>query len=358
MAYSPNTDFVGLWRANAGGVNKGEMPGLDFVVAALNRAGILRVVTAGAPPTVNQSTTAWFQPANPTFSAEGILYLWNGTSYVPATPELFLGNSGGGGGISSVAVGANCIINGGFRVNQGLYVSGAALAAGSYGHDQWKAGAGGGDYSFSQLKSSTQIVIAAGKSLIQPIEDVNVAGGSYVLSWTGTAQARAGVNTLVPSGAYAASPLLISGQSAGTAMSVEFNSGSLGTVKLELGTTTTPYVMRPFSEELALCKRYYQKSYDYSAGPGIGVSGGQAYLVTGAVSTTGSYIGTRFSVSMRAAPNVTVYDLAGTANRVSRGGNGKASTVGGAGTDGFYAGTADTTSTNDLQYHWIADARL
>ena len=51
---------------------------------------------------------------------------------------------------------------------------------------------GGGNYTFTQLKSSTQITIASGKSLIQPIEDVNVVGGSYVLSWTGTAQARAG----------------------------------------------------------------------------------------------------------------------------------------------------------------------
>ena len=104
--------------------------------------------------------------------------------------------------------------------------------------------------------SSTQITIAAGKSLIQPIEDANVAGGSYVLTWTGTAQARAGVNTLTPSGSYAASPLLITGQTAGTVMSVEFNSGTLGTVKLESGANATPFIMRPLDQELATCKRY------------------------------------------------------------------------------------------------------
>ena len=130
----------------------------------------------------------------------------------------------------------NVLINGDFRIQQdGSYISGAVLAAGAYGHDQWKAGASGGDYSFTQLKSSTQIIIAAGKSLIQPIEDVRVVGGSYVLTWTGTAQARAGVNTLTPSGSYASSPLLITGQTAGTVMSVEFNAGTLGTVKLEIG---------------------------------------------------------------------------------------------------------------------------
>ena len=153
---------------------------------------------------------------------------------------------------------SNVIINGDFRVNQVGYVSGAALAAGIYGHDQWKAGASGGDYSFTQLKSSTQITIASGKSLIQPIEDVNVVGGSYVLTWTGTAQARAGVNTLTPAGSYAASPLLITGQTAGTVMSVEFNSGTLGTVKLEIGATATPFTMRPFDQELVTCQRYLQ----------------------------------------------------------------------------------------------------
>ena len=154
---------------------------------------------------------------------------------------------------------ANVIINGDFRINQVGYVSAAALSAGAYGHDQWKAGASGGDYSFTQLKSSTQITIASGKSLIQPIEDVNVVGGSYVLTWTGTAQARAGVNTLTPSGSYAASPLLIAGQTAGTAMSVEFNSGTLGTVKLESGASATPFIMRPYDQELATCQRYWQK---------------------------------------------------------------------------------------------------
>jgi hypothetical protein len=157
------------------------------------------------------------------------------------------------------AFAANVVINGDFRINQTGYVSAAVLAAAAYGHDQWKAGAAGGDYSFTQLKSSTQITIASGKSLIQPIEDVNVAGGSYVLTWTGTAQARAGVNTLTPSGSYAASPLLISGQTAGTVMSVEFNAGTLGTVKLESGSLATPFVMRPLDQELLMCQRYFEQ---------------------------------------------------------------------------------------------------
>jgi hypothetical protein len=173
-----------------------------------------------------------------------------------------------GVGTSETAIVNNVLVNGDFRINQGVYVSGAVLAAGAYGHDQWKAGASGGDYSFTQLKSSTSITIATGKSLIQPIEDVNVAGGVYVLSWAGTAQARAGVNTLTPSGAYAASPLTIAGQTAGTVMSVEFNAGTLGLVKLERSASASPFAMRPFDQELAACQRYFQKSYSYATAPG------------------------------------------------------------------------------------------
>lgn len=91
MAYNYLTDFVGLWRATTGGVEKGEMPGLDFVIAALGRAGILNLIISGSPPVVNQDTTAWFKPSvsPPDYAAEGTLYLWNGTTYVPATPGLF-----------------------------------------------------------------------------------------------------------------------------------------------------------------------------------------------------------------------------------------------------------------------------
>lgn len=153
----------------------------------------------------------------------------------------------------------NRIINGDFRINQRGYASAAALSAGAYGHDRWKAGASGGDYSFTQLSSSTEITIASGKSLIQVIEAANVEGGTYVLSWEGTAEARAGVDSDTPSGSYAASPLVINGQTAGTVMSVEFNEGTLGKVQLEPGETVSDFEARPIGIEIALCQRYFRR---------------------------------------------------------------------------------------------------
>ena len=155
----------------------------------------------------------------------------------------------------------NVIIDGGFTINQRGYVSAAALAAGVYGHDRWKAGAAGGDYAFTQRASGTTIAIAAGKSLIQVVEDKNVAYTNYVLSWTGNAKARIGVNSATPSvtDAYAVSPILITGQLAGTTMSVEFNEGTLTNVQLENGTVATPFEFRFNGAELALCQRYYYR---------------------------------------------------------------------------------------------------
>jgi len=192
----------------------------------------------------------------------------------------------------------NYLINGAFQINQGGYASGAVLAAAAYGHDQWKAGASGGDYSFTQSTGATTITIAAGKSLIQPIEDIRVTGGgSYVLAWTGTAQARAGVNTLTPSGTYAASPLLISGQTDGTVMSVEFNAGTLGSVGLYEGNVAPPFAVPDYPGELIACKRYWQR---------IGGTSTEIYMAGYSLAGNGIVQTLPYPVAMRATPTITV----------------------------------------------------
>lgn len=210
----------------------------------------------------------------------------------------------------------NLLINGNFVVNQRAYASAAVLASGNYGHDRWKAGASGGDYSFAQLPNSTTITIAAGKTLIQVIEDKNVEGGTYTLSWTGTAQARFGINSAVPAGAYAPSPITITTQTPGTVMSVEFNAGTLTDAQLEAGSLVSSFERRPFPTELRLCERYYQIC-------GKGATGGWH-------SATQAALGVPFRTPMRVAPttvalNTTTPTVAepGVAVRV-----GAASTVG------------------------------
>ena len=133
-------------------------------------------------------------------------------------------------GSSTAAIpGASYADNGGFAINQRTYVSGTALAAAAFGHDRWKAGAGGATYTFTPSGNpATTVTITAG-TLQQVVEGAAILGGTYTLSWTGTAQGRVGA------GAYAASPVTASGIVASANTTIEFNAGTLGRVKFESG---------------------------------------------------------------------------------------------------------------------------
>jgi hypothetical protein len=149
----------------------------------------------------------------------------------------------------------NRIINGNFAVNQRGQVSGTALAAAAYGHDRWKAGTGGCTYTFTAALPDTTITITAG-TLTQVVEAGMIEGGVYTLSWTGTAQAR--VYQGAPSGAYAASPVITASLPAGTNTIVEFNTGTVVRVKLEIGSVATPYNRQSLAKSQADCERYFR----------------------------------------------------------------------------------------------------
>ena len=182
----------------------------------------------------------------------------------------------------------NRVIDGGFVLNQRVYVSGTALASGVYAHDRWKAGASGCTYTFTQgaLGVNTTITITAG-SLTQIIEGCNVAeGGTYVLSWTGTAQGRLNGGTYGASGT-----VTITGWTPGTNLPIEFNTGTVGSVQLEKGSTATSFDYRPYGTELALCQRYYYRIT------------GSGYFGTALIRSTSSSVSyTAFPVTMRINP--------------------------------------------------------
>lgn len=91
MSYNPLTDFLGLLRLNAGVASAERMPGLDWAVAALARAGLITLSVGQTPPLVDQPTTVWFKPSVPSWVAEGTVFLWNAAmgAYQPATPALW-----------------------------------------------------------------------------------------------------------------------------------------------------------------------------------------------------------------------------------------------------------------------------
>ena len=80
-------------------------------------------------------------------------------------------------------------------------------------------------------------------------------------------------------------------------------------VQLEAGSVATPFEHRQYGQELALCQRYCQKSYNLETVPG-GVTNSGMLAVLANNSTYGECLQARFPVAMRALPTITTYNPA------------------------------------------------
>ena len=79
-------------------------------------------------------------------------------------------------------------------------------------------------------------------------------------------------------------------------------------VQLEKGSTATSFDYRPYGTELALCQRYYEKSFPQSVAPAQNV--GTQYEVFPQVvgASTAQAIGIKFKCEKRASPTVTLFN--------------------------------------------------
>ena len=232
---------------------------------------------------------------------------------------------------ASQTIGRNKIVNGGFRVNQLAYVSGTSIAVApgvlstNFAHDMWRNGTNPSNYTFTQSKGNTIVTIAAG-SFITAVEDVNVQNTKYVLSWSGGAVARFGVNGAVPSGNFAASPIYITTAVAGTQMNFEFamagsvggstvvnsGSGTLGTVQCEEGIFQTTFENQKYDQVLRECQRYLPV-WNYADGGNLGV--GYSQTTSTSVISISLPVVTRVpitNVSLTSSVYITIYNGVGT----------------------------------------------
>ena len=86
-------------------------------------------------------------------------------------------------------------------------------------------------------------------------------------------------------------------------------------MQLEANYQPTPFEQRPIGVELALCQRYYQKSYTQSVAPGTVSQNGALTVLYSA--SYGATFGFQFRTTMRAAPSITLYSQSsGTISRV------------------------------------------
>lgn len=136
-------------------------------------------------------------------------------------------------------------------------------------------------------------------------------------------------------------------------------------VQLEVGSVATEFEHRSFGEELALCQRYYQKSYAYGTAPGsVTTAGWIGSTLRLSDQQTGYVEGDpRFEQRMRTSPTITFYDRNGTVNRVNYyiGGSSIANytmTVTNSIDTGFSFYTDTTTTKGGVRFAYTADAEL
>jgi hypothetical protein len=137
-------------------------------------------------------------------------------------------------------------------------------------------------------------------------------------------------------------------------------------VELVFGHGRRQVAPRSFAEELAICQRRYEKSYNAGVLPGTSSSPGGAtwiYLGTNSIAASQVYGTIRYAVPKLKTVTPTVYGYAGGSGQVSNsGGTDIGANTGGipqSGENGFTVwnnsgGTATTTG-NIVLFHWVCD---
>jgi hypothetical protein len=138
-------------------------------------------------------------------------------------------------------------------------------------------------------------------------------------------------------------------------------------VQMEIGATATDFEHRTFGEELALCQRYYEKSYDYIVALGTVTYNGMHVAGGDNIDPHTSFISGNFveyTQRKRAAATVVFYDQAGTAGVAMRwqlgvsNTNGQNITMSGNSVRGIFTYSSGTASATGLEFHFTASAEL
>ena len=126
-------------------------------------------------------------------------------------------------------------------------------------------------------------------------------------------------------------------------------------VQLEVGSSATGYEYRQYGQELALCQRYFEKSYDASVVPNTNAGFVGNVLFVGSSNGSSLFGYVTMQVPKRASPTVTIYPPSGgTANTFDNGG-----TIGGSyiGYSGFGIYTITLLGSRTTA-QWISSAEL
>jgi hypothetical protein len=140
-------------------------------------------------------------------------------------------------------------------------------------------------------------------------------------------------------------------------------------VQLEAGTTASPFEQRLYGTELALCQRYFEKSYRQTDPVGAALVQGYSASPVGSNTVPSSQIYSQisFATVKRTSPTITLYGYEGGTGKVSNANSGvdlaaSSGLSNSISTQGFQginaSGGTITTTYFAVIYHWIASAEL
>lgn len=128
-------------------------------------------------------------------------------------------------------------------------------------------------------------------------------------------------------------------------------------VQLEVSDIAHAFNRRPLDDELSICERFYNKSYDLNQVPGTSdIEGSIAFEAAGA----GGRFTVRFPRRMRVDPTVTLWDWEGDLNKAERSDGALECDIalGEEGQTGFTIDYSSATDGNSYQFHYRAEAEL
>ncbi len=222
----------------------------------------------------------------------------------------------------------NKLVNAAGTINQRGYVSGTATGgANQYTVDRWKVNVLGQNLTWVANGAGVTFTAPAG-GVAQIIPAGYIEGGSYIISWSGSATATVNGTPVANGGGIAIA--------ANTQTTVIFSGGTFAFPQLEIGPVASPFEWRQHIE-LSICQQFYEVGSGFMA----------SYNTAGGSMAT--FIG--FKATKRAIPTM------GTVGSGASNCGGVSSTA--VATDGFGA-FAFVTATGSAQtsFTWTASAEL
>jgi len=183
-----------------------------------------------------------------------------------------------------------------------------------------------------------------------------IATGTFAISST---VARYNAQISVPAAATTGIEIVftVSAQTSGT--------WTIGNVQLESGPITTPFERRSYGAELALCQRYYEKSYDTETAPGTATATGCWCSVNLNAADFYDFGRVQFRVTKRADPTtVGLWSTNGVAGQfynataVGNSGNSGSRNMGQNGGNFYSTNSGMTPAQSAIFTHWTISSEL